>query len=246
MYKMYDELADWWPLLSPLEYYVDEVEFIKNILQDAGLPPARSLLELGCAGGSHAFHLKPFFASVLLSDLAPQMLEISRTLNPDCEHLEGDMRTMRLGRVFNVVLVHNAINYMTTLDDLRQALETAFVHCQGGGVTLFMPDHIRDTFIPSTNHGGIDGEQRAVRYLEWKYDPNDADTTITVEYVYMMREGWQPVRVEHEKHIVGLFTQAEWLRLLQEVGFQAEILRDQNEHDLFLARKPKINSTASS
>lgn len=238
MYKMYDQLADWWSLISPLEYYIDEVEFIKDILKDADLPPTPSLFELGCAGGSHAYYLKQSFASVLLSDLAPQILDISRALNPDCEHKEGDMRTMRLGREFDVVLVHNAVNYMTTLDELRQAIDTAFVHCRAGGVALLMPDHIRDTFEPSTNNGGIDGEQRAVRYLEWKYDPDIIDSTITVEYVYVLREEGKPIRVEHETHIVGLFTEAEWLHLLQETGFQAEIIRGEYERDIFVARKP--------
>ena len=41
------------------------------------------------------------------------MLELSRTLNPDCEHLEGDMRTLRLGRTFDAVLIHDAVMYMT-------------------------------------------------------------------------------------------------------------------------------------
>jgi trans-aconitate methyltransferase len=240
MYKMYDELADWWILISTLENYIDEVEMIKDILKDIGLSPAPSLFELGSAGGSHAYYLKRSFSTVLLSDLAPQILDISRTLNPDCEHLEGDMRTMRLGRVFDVVLVHNAVNYMTTLDELRQAMETAFVHCRDGGVTLFMPDHIRDTFEPSTNNGGMDGEKRAVRYLEWKYDPDITDTTITVEYVYVLREEGKPIRVEHETHIVGLFSESDWLHLLREVGFQAELIRDESERDIFVARKPKI------
>ena len=240
MYKMYDELADWWLMISPLENYIDEVEFIKGILKDVGLPPASSLFELGSAGGSHAYYLKRLFSDVLLSDLAPQILDISRTLNPDCEHLEGDMRTMRLGRVFDVVLIHNAVNYMTTLDELRQAMETAFVHCRDGGVSLFMPDHIRDTFEPSTDNGGMDGEQRAVRYLEWKYDPDITDTTITVEYVYVLREEGKPIRIEHETHIVGLFAESDWLHLLREVGFQAEIIRNEFLRDIFVARKPKI------
>ena len=47
------------------------------------------------------------------------MLALSATLNPECEHLEGDMRTLRLGRTFDVVFIHDAISYLTTEDDLR-------------------------------------------------------------------------------------------------------------------------------
>ena len=153
MLKLYWELATWWPLLSPPEDYADEAEFFWRVLSEVGLPSSPSLLELGCGGGSNAFYLKNHFAQMTLTDMSPHMLAVSRALNPDCEHLEGDMRTLWLGRVFDVVFIHDAIEYMTTPQDLRQAMETAFAHCKAGGVALFVPDHVRETFQPSTEHG---------------------------------------------------------------------------------------------
>jgi SAM-dependent methyltransferase len=239
MLKLYRELATWWPLLSPLEDYADEAEFFWRLLSEVGLPSSPSLLELGCGGGSNAFYLKKYFAHVTLTDMSPHMLAVSRALNPACDHLAGDMQTLRLGRVFDVVFIHDAIDYMTTPQDLRQAMETAFAHCTAGGVALFVPDHVRETFQPSTAHGGQDGAGRALRYLEWAYDPDENDTTYVVEFVYLLREANQPVRVEHEQHMHGIFPRAEWLRLLTAVGFQVEIVRDQYARDIFVARRPK-------
>lgn len=236
---MYDELADWWPLLSPLEEYAEEAAFFGQVLIEAGLPPSPSLLELGCGGGSNAFHLKKRFAEVTLTDLSPQMLAVSRSLNPECEHFQGDMRTLRLGCVYDAVFIHDAIDYMTTSQDLGQAIETAFVHCKAAGAVLFVPDHVRETFRSSTEHGGSDGDGRALRYLEWTYDPDENDTMYTIEYVYLLREGNGPIRVEHEQHVCGLFPRAEWLRLLREAGFEPEVIRDEYERIIFLARKPK-------
>jgi SAM-dependent methyltransferase len=238
-HKLYTELGTWWPLLSPPEDYLDEAHHFHQVLLAAGMPPAPTLLELGCGGGNNAVHLKAHFAQVTLTDLSPQMLAVSRALNPDCEHLLGDMRTLRLGRAFDVVFIHDAIDYMTTHHDLRLALYTAFLHCTPGGLALFVPDHVRETFEPSTDHGGSDGEGRALRYLEWTYDPNDADTTYTVEYAYLLRENGQSTRVEHDRHICGLFPRAEWVRLLREVGFQPEITRDHYGRDVFVARRPR-------
>ena len=84
------------------------------------------------------------------------MRAVSLALNPDCEHVAGDMRSVRLGRQFDAVFVHDAVCYMTTESDLQLAIETAFVHCQPGGVALFAPDFVRDTFRPGTDHGGSD------------------------------------------------------------------------------------------
>lgn len=239
MQKMYTDLAAWWPLLSPPEEYQDEFQTFRQILADADLPPSPTLLELGSGGGNNAHYLKTLFAHTTLTDLSPQMLAISRTLNPDCEHIPGDMRTLRLHHQFDVVFIHDAIDYMTTLDDLHQALQTAHLHCKPGGLLLLVPDHTRETFQPSTDHGGSDGDDRALRYLEWTYDPDPTDTTYTVEYIYALRENNQPVRVEHETHTCGLFPRADWLRLLHELNFQTEIRHDQFDRDLFLAHKPK-------
>ena len=78
----------------------------------------------------------------------------------------------------------------------------------------------------------------ALRYLEWTYDPDDSDTTYTVDYVYLLRENDQPTRIEHDQHINGLFPRDAWLRLLSEAGFNAEIVNDQYGRDVFVARKP--------
>lgn len=235
--KLYTELAHWWPLLSAYEDYADEAEFFRQVLVSAGLPPSPSLLELGSGGGNNAYYLKRTFPHMTLADLSPGMLAVSRALNPECEHIQGDMRSLRLGREFDAVFIHDAIDYMTTSADLRQALETAYVHCRVGGVALFVPDHVRETFQPSTDSGGEDGDGRALRYLEWTYDPDESDTTCVTEFAYLLREGQQTAHMEHDVHICGLFPRAEWLRHLHELGFQAEVVRDNYERDLFVARK---------
>lgn len=237
MSKMYDELANWWPLLSPAEDYVEEAAFFWETLSAAGLPPSPTLLELGSGGGSNAFHLKSHFSAVTLSDLSPNMLAMSRILNPDCEHIVGDMRTLRLNRTYDAVFVHDAIEYMLTPAALKEALETIFIHCKPGGAALLVPDHLQETFEPSTDHGGSDGDGRSIRYLEWTYDPDPTDQQCVTDYVYVLREDHQPVRVEHDQHVTGLFPRALWLRLLSEVGFQTEIVEDPFDRELFLARR---------
>src|SRR5687767_7503521 len=139
-HKLYAELAHWWSLLSPPEDYIDEIPFFLKVLNVTSQSPRLTMLELGSGGGSVAFHLKAYFTLTLV-DISPAMLEVSRAVNPECEHLVGDMRTVRLNRLFDFVFIHDAIDYMTTESDLRQAMETAFIHCKPGGIALFVPDH---------------------------------------------------------------------------------------------------------
>lgn len=240
MFKLYNDIADWWPLLSPVEDYADEAAFFLKVLSSVGLPDSPSLLELGSGGGNNAFYLKKHFFQITLTDLSSAMLAVSRELNPECEHLAGDMRTLRLEREYDVVFIHDAIDYMTTAHDLRAALETAFIHCKVGGVALVVPDHVRETFESSTESGGADGNGRALRYLEWTYDPDETDNTVVTEYAYLLREGEDATSVGHERHIHGLFPRAEWLQLLSEVGFNPETVRDSYGRDIFVAYKPLL------
>lgn len=241
--ELYSSLAPWWPLLSPPTDYAEEAAFYGDRLSEAGTQPARTLLELGSGGGNNASHLKARFEMTLV-DISPGMLEVSKLLNPECEHLQGDMRTVRLGRQFDRVLIHDAICYMTSEADLLRAIETAYVHCRPGGAALFAPDHVRETFRPSTDCGGEDGRGRSLRYLEWTWDPDPTDSVYLVDYVYLLREGHGQPRVIHELHEEGLFGRDDWLRILAQVGFEPRVIPfdhtdvEPGSYELFLGVKP--------
>jgi SAM-dependent methyltransferase len=242
-HRFYGELAAWWLLISPPEEYAAEAAEAAALLAAASIP-VREVLELGSGGGHCAVHLKAHFA-MTLSDLSDEMLDVSRALNPECEHVQGDMRTLRLGRAFDAVFVHDAIDYMTTEDDLRRAIETAFVHCRPGGVALFMPDYTAETFAPGSDHGGSDAaDGRAVRFLDWTYDPDPTDDWIVTEYAFLLRDADGSVRSVHETHRTGCFAAEVWLQLLAEAGFfEPRVVVERTEEQreprrLFVAARP--------
>jgi SAM-dependent methyltransferase len=243
MSRMYDELASWWPVLSPPADYEEEATFYARVIQEACERPLRTMLELGSGGGNNASFFKRRFEMVLVEPSAG-MRNVSRALNPECEHIDGDMRTLRLGRRFDAVFIHDAVCYMTTESDLRMAISTAFVHCEPGGVALFCPDYLRENFKSTTDHGGADGGSRGLRYLEWVSDPDPSDNTYVVDYAYLLREADGTVRAEHDRHVEGLFTRADWLRLLSQTGFQAHSVPfehselEPGSHEVFVATRP--------
>lgn len=208
---------------APVDY-AEEAAFYASRLRERARIPARSLLELGSGGGNNASHMKRAFDHVTLVDISPDMLQVSRTLNPECEHLVGDMRSIRLGRTFDCVFVHDAICYVTTLADLRRVIQSAHVHCRQGGATLLAPDYVVETFRAATSHGGHDGAGRGLRYLEWTWDPDPSDETYTVDYALLLREADGSIEVRHDRHVEGLFAVSDWLSALEESGFAADAL----------------------
>jgi SAM-dependent methyltransferase len=241
MPRLYGDLSSWWPLLSAPADYAEDAAFYRKTIIAACCSTPQTLLELGSGGGNNASHIKASFTMTLV-DSSPGMLAVSRSLNPECEHIRGDMRDIRLGRIFDAVFIEDAIAYMTTEGDLRRAIETAFVHCRPGGAALFCPDYISETFHSSARHGGHDAHGRGMRYLEWDWDPDPGDTTHLTDFAYLLRDEKGEVRCECDRHVLGLFKHEDWLRIITGVGFRAHTIQYDDEKSesrapLFLGTK---------
>jgi SAM-dependent methyltransferase len=216
--RLYRDLAPWYPLLTPASDYSEEAAFYLRVFESHCRPAPRTLLDLGCGAGHNASHLKAHLAATLV-DLSPDMLALSRKLNPGCAHVQGDMRSARLGSVFDCVLAHDAVCHLTSREDLARAIETAYAHCAPGGAALFQPDFVRETFVAGVESGGSDGPDRALRYLEWRWDPDAADESYVTDMAYVLRDQNGAVEVAHDRFIMGLFERATWMDLIAAAGF---------------------------
>jgi trans-aconitate methyltransferase len=237
---MYGAAARWFHLITAPAEYEEESAVYQGLLEEAGVPVGGTLLELGSGGGNNASHLKAHF-QLTLTDLSGEMIEVSKLINPELEHIEGDMRTLRLGREFDAVFAHDAIDYMIEEPDLRSAMETAFVHTKPGGAALFVPDDVRETFKPRTDHGGNDDGARGARYLEWSWDPDPTDHSYVTDYALMLRDENGDLEIEYDQHVLGLFSRDDWMMWLKEAGFSPQVrvvdLGEPEPSEVFLARR---------
>ena len=242
---LYTELASWWPLLSPPDAYQEDALVVHTLLQRALGHAPRSLLELGCGSGTLASHLPDGCARVL-NDLSPEMLTVAQQRNPTAETVVGDLRSLRLDRTFDAVLIHDAVMYLSSEADLAAAIQTARAHLAVGGVLLMMPDFITETFYEGTDAGGSDApDGRAIRLMEWRWDPDPDDASFQVEMSLLLREQDGTVRAVHERHTMSLFSHATWWKHIRAAGLQphdctADLLGlelDSGVGELFVARR---------
>jgi len=218
-YRLYRELAGWWPLISPPHQYAQEATYLAAVLSSTAAVPVHEVLDLGSGGGHVAAHIKDRF-DLTLVDISADMLAVSRRLNPECRHLRGDMRTARLPRAFDAVLVHDAVDYITGHDDLARVIETAFAHCRPGGIAVFVPDYVKDDFREFTGAGGgTDAAGRRASFTERTWDPDPSDDWVQAEYEFTLRGADGAVEVIRETHRLGAFGRDTWLRLLAGAGF---------------------------
>ena len=247
--RLYRDLADWYPLLTPVADYAEEAAFYLRLFKTHCQRSPRTLLDLGSGGGHNAAHLKAALSCTLV-DLEPAMLALSSRTNPECEHIQGDMRSVRLGRVFDCVLVHDAISYMTSRTDLARAVDTAFEHTAPGGVAMFQPDFVSETFKAVTETGGSDGNGRGLRYLEWRWVPDSKTDMYVTDMAYLLKEADGAVKVVHDRHFMGLFPRAVWMELISTAGFEPLVFPFEHSsysdtgHEVFLGLRPVADGVA--
>ncbi|MFH1687995.1 MAG: class I SAM-dependent methyltransferase [bacterium] len=235
---MYDEFAHLWTLISAPEDYYAEAQVWKKTLRDRLGPGRRCLLELGVGGGNNLSHLTDEFDATAL-DLFDKMLDNSRRLNPGVEHIVGDMRTARLGRTFDAVIAHDAISYMATEADLLAAFRTAAAHLNPGGIFVTSPDYVQESYQDGEVHHDTSTDGRiTLTHIEYVYRLDPSDTQYHAAMLYAIREGGT-IRLEQDHHTFGLFPHRRWIELLDEAGFDTELVEydvhdDQRQSFLFV------------
>jgi ubiquinone/menaquinone biosynthesis C-methylase UbiE len=209
----YNELAwteEW--LASPSDYEKESQACIELINSTAPEQP-QTMLHLGSGAGGHDYYFKRHL-TVTGVDLSQGMLNRARKLHPDIEYIEGDMRTLRLNRQFDVVVIPDSIDYMTAPDDLLQAIQTAVVHLKRGGVLLVMAK-TEETF--QNNNFVYTGEKEDVHVtlFENNYINPARPNTYEATFIYLIRQQGE-LAIHTENQVLGLFPRETWQKLFRD------------------------------
>jgi SAM-dependent methyltransferase len=216
--RLYHDLVDLWPLVSGPEHYGEEFATFRTRFERHGLGPGARILHLGSGGGSVDFHLKSLY-DVTGVDVSADMIAHARTVNPEVTYIEGDIRDVRLGRTFDAVLVHDAIAYMTSIEELEAVYRTAAAHLEIGGLMIALPEELRSRAgrLPPSIELHEDGD-RQVAIVHTAHDEDPADHRIETTFVFVIREG-DRMRIEVDRHVNGVFTLDEFLDAMRVAGF---------------------------
>ena len=119
--------------------YQAECTLLEQAFRRYGQQPIRSLLDLGCGTGGHAFPLAARGYLVTGVDSSEAMLREAKrkpaSASAAPEFLRGDIRDLDLGRQFDAALMMFAVlGYQTSDSDVQGALASARLHLRPGGL----------------------------------------------------------------------------------------------------------------
>lgn len=227
----YGELAWTEPILAPPEDCVEETEIFVNLIK-RHLPEGRGeLLHLACGAGCNDFTFKRHFAVTGL-DISEQMLQIARKVNPEVLYLHGDMRDFNLGRHFDVVVIPDSIDYVRTVPEIANTITAACRHLKPGGVLLVVAK-VREGFQDNNfcYTGTAEGVQITVFENNHVHEPERSSYEANLVYL-IRREG--RLKIYTDRHVLGLFSQREWLSVLQDAGLSVRQEELQGMYDRFI------------
>jgi len=140
MFDVFDVYADYYDLLYSDKDYAGEAGYVHDLIKRFA-PHSKSILELGSGTGRHAALLVERGYTVHGVERSEAMLARAMPLaakNARLSFSTGDLRKVRLGQTFDVVIsLFHVISYQTSNQDLRAAFATACEHLKAGGLFIF-------------------------------------------------------------------------------------------------------------
>ncbi len=99
--------------------------------------PPRSILDIGCGTGRDLDSLSRECSDCWGVDYLAEMIEFAKVQRPRLHLHVGDMRTLQLGRTFDVIMsMGSAFMYALTNADVARVLETFVAHSHAGTLLI--------------------------------------------------------------------------------------------------------------
>lgn len=100
----------------------------------------KTVLDMTCGTGAQVFYLAKLGYNVIGSDFSPGLLKIAREKalqqGVEVEFIDGDMRTLHVGRFDAVITIDNAIGHLVK-DDFEIAIRNIHKNLTDGGIYVF-------------------------------------------------------------------------------------------------------------
>jgi SAM-dependent methyltransferase len=229
--SVFETYSQYYDLLYRDKDYAGEAEYIRALIQRER-PGAVSVLDLGCGTGRHDLLLSEQGYRVTGVDISPDMLSIAQRHCNEWQapagkqaptFVQGDVRSVRLGQRFDVVVsLFHVMSYQSTNDDLLAAFRTLREHTAPGGLVLFDawygPTVLTDR--PAVRIKRLQGDGVEVtRLAEPVLFPNE--NLVDVNYQILVRENaTQRTQELRETHRMRYLFVPEVQQLLASVGLR--------------------------
>jgi SAM-dependent methyltransferase len=200
--------------------YPAECDFLERAWRMWSERPVATVLDLGAGTGNHAVELARRGYGMTAVDRSPAMLAEAARKGGGVELVEGDVRSIDLGRTFDAVVeLFAVLGYQTTDEDVGGALATVARHLEPGGT--FVADLWWAPAVLGPEQRRVelrDGDDVVERTVTPTHDR--AARVVEIEIVTRRLRGGSSEPLAGEHHRVRYFDGAELDSLLACAGLE--------------------------
>jgi SAM-dependent methyltransferase len=232
--SVFEAYSQYYDLLYRDKNYAAEADYVHGLIERER-PGSQTLLDLGCGTGRHDFLLSERGYRVTGVDMSADMLQVAeaerarRLASPAKSEpptfAQGDVRSVRLGQRFDVVVsLFHVMSYQTTNDDLRAAFTTLREHAAPGGLVLFDawygPTVLSDRPVVRVKRLSGDGFD-VTRLAEPVLHPNENVVDVNYQIMIVNRESQRTEQLRETHRMRYLFV-PEVQQMLERVGLRLD------------------------
>ncbi len=198
-----------------------EAESLTRLIRDRR-PGATSLLDVACGTGAHLATFAGCFDEVAGVELSEPMRAAALARLPGVPVHAGDMRNFRLNRRFDAVTcMFNAIAYLGSVAELRQAVWSMAQHLEPGGVLVVEPWWFPERFLDG--HLAVDSGTDGTRAVARMSHTTRTGRMSHLEVRFLVADAGGIRDFTQTSHLM-LFTRDEYLGAFADAGCPAEYL----------------------
>jgi ubiquinone/menaquinone biosynthesis C-methylase UbiE len=221
---LHNQLAKYYDRVYSYKDYLDEAVRLQNLIIKYLESGGNSLLDVACGTGLHLKHLKDDFVCTGV-DVSKSMLKIARTNVKGVTFKEADMKTLRLGKQFDVIVcLLSSIGYVKTAASLEKTIQNFSRHLKKGGLALIEPSHANSAYVKGeprlTTYDGKDAKIARMNYTNFR------QATAVLNMHILIAERGKDAKYFVDKHELGLFGINSTLRITKAAGLKSKYLKN--------------------
>jgi ubiquinone/menaquinone biosynthesis C-methylase UbiE len=221
---LHNQLAKYYDRVYSYKDYLDEAVRLQNLIIKYLESGGNSLLDVACGTGLHLKHLKDDFVCTGV-DVSKSMLKIARTNVKGVTFKEADMKTLRLGKQFDVIVcLLSSIGYVKTAASLERTIQNFSRHLKKGGLALIEPSHANSAYVKGeprlTTYDGKDAKIARMNYTNFR------QATAVLNMHILIDERGKDAKYFVDKHELGLFGINSTLRIMKAAGLKSKYLKN--------------------
>ena len=221
---LHNQLAKYYDKVYAFKDYLDEAVRLQNIIIKYVESGGNSLLDVGCGTGLHLKYLKDDFLCTGV-DVSKSMLKIARKNVKGVTFKEADMKTLRLGKQFDVITcLLSSIGYVKTTGSLEKTIQNFAKHLKKGGLVLIEPSHAKSFYVSGepriTTYNGKDAKIARVNFTKIRQE------TAVLNMHILIAERGKDAKYFADKHELGLFGINNTLRIMKSTDLKSKYLKN--------------------